>query len=158
MTNLRIAGATARGVELDVTEEARAVLAELGIEAPSSVTFLMRELNERQQERFALMAKNSGDTDLLLYIMREGAPDVDERVFREMLRDLANTQRAQLIAAYSSGGHVPSPKATAAAVGRLAAQQTEAIMEQLGNSEPSPFLPPTTASAPGSETDSDPQS
>jgi hypothetical protein len=159
MTDLRIAGSPARGVMLDVTPEARAALAELGIDAPASITFLMRELNERQKERFQQVTANAtDDAPVVLYVMRETAPDVDERVFREMLRDMTTTPRTQFLAAYASGGYVPDPKATAAAVGRVTAMQTETMLSMLGSSEPSPSSPTTTASAPGSETGSPPLS
>lgn len=149
--HIDILGVAARPVRLDLTEDAREALAEQGVTIPpAEVVFYMEELSERQLERFNREALSVPENDLLLAVMRRtAAPGTDERVFRELIRDLRPTQRAQFIGAYGNGGLVPDPKVTAEAVARVSTDATHHLLEQLANGAPSPSSPTTTASAPG---------
>lgn len=118
-----------------ITAEARAELAEQGIDAPEHLTLHLRTATGRERKKFqtrVAVCRTTDDqrelvADLLLGRMAEGT---DRRLVREVLEDTDEVTLNQLMYAYLNGV-IPDPKALERAVDGALARTTPRMLAGL---------------------------
>ncbi|WP_157445358.1 hypothetical protein [Deinococcus actinosclerus] len=159
--SLPITGRPTLRVVLAVPETTRAALAEQGVTAPAEVELWLQEATLRERAQVEQAQRTLGQQDptewLAGLLHKRSAAGTDLPVLRELILDMTPTTIAQLTQAYVTG-RLADPKTLRAALAQTETRLEAALLEQLGNGEPSPSSPTGTASNPGSETNSNPAS
>lgn len=165
MTNpLDITGTRTTPIVFTLSPEAVAALAaqEISVPAGSIVRILLREPTQRQKEQFSRDQEEGGRfrTDFEEWFLDETQRRLDQPLARQVLkewrRDLSDTDMALLVQAYMSGV-VPDPKAVQVTADLIHRTRTGIVSELLGTlagGGPSPSLPISTDSIPGTSPDS----